>query len=128
MTDQEMPKGELAIQTIAMPADANANGDVFGGWIISQMDLAGGAICKKLARTRVVTVAIDSMTFKTPVHIGDAVGCYVEIKKIGSSSMTVEITAWSTSFTTGKQRMVTNGTFVYVAIDEDHNPMPVNRP
>lgn len=118
------PQGELTIQTIAMPADTNSNGDIFGGWIISQMDLAAGVIAKKTAGGRSATVAIHSMSFHRPVHIGDLVSCYGELIKVGNTSMTIKIEVWA-SCEANPPSKVTEGTFVYVAIDENNRPRPV---
>lgn len=120
------PKGELAIQTLAMPADANANGDIFGGWVVSQMDLAAGVLAKKIAHGRVATVAIHSMTFLKPVHVGDVVSCHVELIKQGNTSMTIDVETWAEALSTaGQKYRVTQGTFVFVAIDEAGHPRSV---
>lgn len=120
------PQGEIGIQTLAMPADANANGDIFGGWLVSQMDLAGGVVAKKLSRGRITTAAINSMSFLKPVHIGDIVTCYVKIIKTGVTSMTLEVEAWTQPPTTDETYQVTTGTFIYVAIDDNGRPRKVN--
>lgn len=119
------PQGELAIQTLAMPADTNANGDIFGGWLVSQMDLAAGVLAKKIARGRVATVAIHSMTFVKPVHVGDVVSCYVSLIKQGNTSMTLAVEVWSQHFATGEKYLVTEGTFIFVAINEQGQPRPL---
>ena len=111
-------KGEITIQALAMPADTNANGDIFGGWLVSQMDLAAGVLAKRVAKGRVATVAIHSMTFLKPVHVGDIVQCHVSLVKKGHSSMTIEVEAWVQKATGGEPYCVTKGTFVFVAIDE----------
>ena len=116
---------EPAIRTIAMPADANANGDIFGGWVLSQMDIAGGVVASKKCSGRSATVAIDSMVFYKPVFIGDLVSIFAEIIKIGNTSMTVQINAIATRKLTAEEVRVTEGKFVYVAIDEDGKPVPV---
>lgn len=121
----KMPKGELTIQTLAMPSNTNANGDIFGGWIVSQMDLAAGVLAKKLARGRVATVAIHSMTFLKPVHVGDVVSCHVELLKQGNTSMTVGVEVWAYSVVLNEQYQVTEGVFVFVAIDERGKPRQV---
>ncbi|QRN02627.1 acyl-CoA thioester hydrolase YciA [Legionella sp. MW5194] len=113
------PRGEITIQTLAMPADTNANGDIFGGWIVSQMDLAAGVLAKKLARGRVATVAIHSMTFLKPVHVGDVVSCHVELIKRGTTSMTIAVEVWAEPAAVSGRYQVTEGTFVFVAIDEE---------
>jgi acyl-CoA thioesterase YciA len=121
------PKGELAIRTLAMPADANPNGDIFGGWLLSQMDIAGGVVAFQRAHGRVVTVAIDAMTFHTPVLIGDVVCCYADVRKVGRTSITLGIEAWAITRSDGTRRLVTEGTFTYVAIDDAKRPRPVPR-
>jgi len=113
------PKGKLAIQTLAMPADTNPNGDIFGGWLISQMDLAAGVIAKHHAKGRVATVAIDSMVFHKPVKVGDLVVCYGDLLKVGTTSMTIQVEAWIIDRDTGENHQVTEGIFTYVAIDEN---------
>lgn len=112
------PSGELAIQTLAMPSDTNSNGDIFGGWLISQMDLAAGILAKRIAKGRAVTIAINSMAFLKPVHIGNVVSCYVSLSKQGKSSMTIEVEVWIEDLGVGTKNKVTKGTFVFVAIDE----------
>ena len=120
MTDK--PKGEITIQTLAMPADTNANGDIFGGWLVSQMDLAAGVLAKKIAQGRVATVAIHSMTFLRPVHVGDVISCYVELLKKGYTSMTIAVEVWTELLSTNDRYRVTEGTFVFVALDENGGP------
>jgi len=122
------PRGELTIQTLAMPADTNANGDIFGGWLVSQMDLAAGVLAKKLARGRVATVAIHSMAFLKPVHVGDIVSCHVELIKQGRTSMTILVEAWTEPVATGIKYRVTEGTFIFVAIDDQGQPRQVSKP
>ncbi|AHE68306.1 acyl-CoA thioester hydrolase YciA [Legionella oakridgensis] len=124
----ETPRGEITIQTLAMPADTNANGDIFGGWLVSQMDLAAGVLAKKLAHGRVATVAIHSMTFLRPVHVGDVVSCHVELIKRGKTSMTIAVEVWTEMLATGEKYRVTEGTFVFVAIDEHGRPRAVPVP
>jgi acyl-CoA thioesterase YciA len=119
------PRGEPAIRTIAMPADANPAGDIFGGWLLSQMDLAGGTTAHHRARGRVATVAIEAMTFHRPVHIGDQVSCYTEIRKIGRSSITIQVETWTRPNAGGPQTKVTEGVFTYVALGPDRRPRPV---
>lgn len=120
-----MPKGELTIQTLAMPASTNANGDIFGGWIVSQMDLAAGVLAKKTAHGRVATVAINSMTFLKPVHVGDVVSCHVELIKRGRTSMTIGVEVWAVPSTQSERYQVTEGVFVFVAIDDTGKPRMV---
>ncbi len=121
----KIPKGELAIQTLAMPASTNANGDIFGGWIVSQMDLAAGVLAKKIAQGRVATVAINSMTFLKPVHVGDVVSCHVELIKLGNTSMTINVEVWAVPATHTEKYLVTDGVFVFVAIDDLGKPRQV---
>ena len=90
------PKGDLLLRTLAMPADTNPNGDIFGGWIVSQMDIAGGILAKETAQGRVVTVAVDSIQFIKPVEVGDVVCCYGQLERIGSTSMTIRLEVGST--------------------------------
>lgn len=114
------PVGELALQTLAMPKDTNANGDIFGGWLVSQMDLAAGIATKKVTRGRSATVAIKNVSFLYPVSVGSIVSCYAEIVEIGRSSMHINIEVWiANSITQHGQRKVAEGLFVFVAIDEN---------
>ena len=116
---------EPALRTIAMPADANPAGDIFGGWVLAQMDLAGGVIAHRRAQGRVATVAVAGMTFHLPVFIGDEVSCYGEIVKIGRTSITVKLESWVRRAATDEHVKVTEGTFTYVAIGADRRPRPV---
>jgi acyl-CoA thioesterase YciA len=113
------PSGELVLQTIAMPRDTNANGDIFGGWLVSQMDLAGGVAASKRARGRVATVAIDRMSFMVPVRVGALVSCHAELLSIGRSSMEISIEVWASYASTREITKVTEGTFIFVAIDDN---------
>lgn len=119
------PQGELAIQTLAMPSDTNPNGDIFGGWVVSQMDLAAGILAKKYSRGRAVTVAIDAMSFLLPVHVGDIVSCYVDLVHEGKTSMSIRVEVWTDVVETGIQSQVTEGMFTFVAIDEHGKPRHV---
>lgn len=114
-----------ALRTLAMPADSNPNGDIFGGWVMAQMDLAGAGPAVRKARGRVATVAVEAMRFHKPVFIGDIFSCYAEVTRVGTSSITVTIEAWSERRASGECVKVTEGTFVYVAIDENGRPRPV---
>jgi len=116
---------EPALRTIAMPADANPSGDIFGGWVLAQMDLAGGVIAHRRAQGRCATVAVAGMTFYLPIFIGDEVSCYAEIVKIGRTSITVKIESWARRNITGERVKVTEGTFTYVALGPDRKPRPV---
>ena len=117
------PQGELALQTIAMPRDANAYGDIFGGWVLSQMDLGGGIIAKSNSPTgRAVTVSIDSMSFINSIKVGDLVSCYAKLIHRGRTSMKIQIEAWTYSYISQETKHVTHGIFTYVAIDADGKP------
>jgi acyl-CoA thioesterase YciA len=121
------PVGEVVIRTIAMPADANANGDIFGGWLMSQMDLGGAILARGTAHSRVTTVAIDGMSFLRPVNVGDVVTCYGKLLRIGRTSMKIAVEAWVQRYADTTMLRVTEGTFTYVAIDEEGRPQPVKR-
>jgi len=124
-TDQSEPRGELAIRTIAMPADTNANGDIFGGWVLSQMDQAGGIAGVERAQGRVVTIAVEALTFIRPVKVGDVLEVYTEVESVGRTSMKIHVEAWAQRFRTTEREKVTEATFAFVAIDEDGRPRPV---
>jgi acyl-CoA thioesterase YciA len=123
MTDSSMPKVpppiEPAMRTIAMPADANPHGDIFGGWLLSQMDLAGATVATRRSKGRTVTIAITSMSFHRPVFVGDEVSCYATLLKVGRTSLTVSIQSWARRRIGGEHIPVTEGVFTYVAVDED---------
>lgn len=118
LDDTPTPRGELALQTVAMPKDTNANGDIFGGWLLSQMDIAGSITARKLARGRVATVAVDSMAFYTPVQVGAVVSCYTDVLEIGRSSIRINVEVWKSQWEDFEPAKVTEGEFVFVAIDE----------
>ena len=124
----QKPSGQPAIRVIAMPADTNPNGDIFGGWIMSHMDLAGAVIAITEAQGRVATVAVDGMTFHKPVYVGDIVSFYSAVARIGRTSITVKVEAWALRQRLGAEERVTEGTFTYVAIGEDRRPRPVRPP
>jgi len=124
-TSEQPPRTEPALRAIAMPADANPHGDIFGGWLLSQMDLAGGTAATRRAKGRTVTVAITAMTFHRPVFIGDEVTCYAEIIKVGKTSITVKVESWVRRGTGEEQIAVTEGIFSYVAVGSDRRPCPV---
>ena len=109
-------------KTVAMPADTNPNGDIFGGWLLSQMDVAGGILAKKIAKGRVATVAIEGMKFLLPVKVGDTVTCYGSILKTGNSSISINLRVTAQGLESIQPQDVTNGTFIYVAIDFDGKP------
>jgi acyl-CoA thioesterase YciA len=119
------PQGEPVIRTIAMPADTNPNGDIFGGWLMAQMDLAGGSAALRRAAGRVATVAVDSMTFHHPVKVGDEVSIYATILGVGRTSLRIFIEAWRQG-RDGAMNKVTSATFVFVAIGPDGRPRPVD--
>ncbi len=113
------PKGDLALRTLAMPADTNPSGDIFGGWLMAQMDIAGGITAGQIAGGRVATVAVDGFVFHRPVRVGDVVCCYADLIKRGRTSMTIRIEAWALpGRNPGVRRRVTEGTFTFVALDE----------
>jgi acyl-CoA thioesterase YciA len=121
------PQGELVIQTIAMPKDTNPSGDIFGGWLMSQMDLGSSILAAKTAKSRVVTVAMEGMSFLQPVRVGDTVACYARVEKIGRTSMRIPVEVWVTRYQTGEQEKVTQGVFTCVALGPDGKPVPVKR-
>jgi acyl-CoA thioesterase YciA len=108
-----------------MPADANPNGDIFGGWLMSQMDLAGGAHAYQEAKGRTATVAVDAMSFHLPVQIGDLVSCYCETARVGHTSITIKVETWVKRRSNGREEKVTEGLFTFVAIDDEGKPRPV---
>ena len=114
-----VPQGELALQTVAMPKDTNPTGDIFGGWLLSQMDIAGMITASDMAGGRVATVAIDGMTFLTPVQVGAVVSCYCDMLEVGRSSIRIMVEVWINSPHDGEPLKVTEGEFVFVAIDEN---------
>ena len=133
MTDQSSqppsrasgPQGELCIRTLAMPADTNANGDIFGGWLLSQMDVGGGFFASKVARSRTVTVAIEAMNFRKAVFVGDLVSVYANLVRVGRTSLAVHLEAWA--LRRGEQHpILTDGNFTYVAIDDHGRPQPAH--
>ena len=123
----EIQGREPAIKVIAMPADANADGDIFGGWVLSQMDLAGGVVARKIAKSRVVTVAIDDMTFHLPVMVGDCLECYVEVVKVGNTSVSLMVEAHVDRRHSHRREKVTEGKFVFVAVDEMRRPVKIEQ-
>ena len=125
MNDPRSHDDGPALRTIAMPADANPNGDIFGGWVLSQMDMAGGVIAAKRARGRVATVGIEAMKFHRPVMIGDEVSCYAVVERIGNTSIRVRVETWANRWQAAGPVKVTEGVFTYVAIGEDRRPRSV---
>jgi acyl-CoA thioesterase YciA len=126
MTDPiEQPEGEPMIRAIAMPADANPSGDIFGGWLMSQMDLAAANAASRRCLGRCATVAVDGMVFHEPVFVGDEVSLYCRIVSIGRTSMAVHVEAWRRSRTDQFRLKVTEATFTFVAVDENRRPRPI---
>jgi acyl-CoA thioesterase YciA len=123
-----LPQAQPLVRVMAMPADANPNGDIFGGWLLAQMDLAGGSLAVRRACGRCATVAVDAMVFHEPVYVGDEVSCYGEIVKTGRSSMTIRIEAWRRNLASGEVRKVTQAIFTYVALGEDRRPRALPPP
>ena len=121
------PTGELTLRTLAMPADANPAGDIFGGWVLSQMDIAAGISAANRARCRVATVGIEAMSFLKPVYIGDVFCVYTDIKKIGRTSLSVNLEAWALRQRLGDRIKVTEGVFTFVALDAAGNPTRIKK-
>lgn len=126
MPTQKEPTGELVLRTLAMPADTNPHGDIFGGWIMAQMDIAGGIMAKEIAESRVVTVAVETIKFLKPVRVGDVVCCYGKILKIGTTSITINLEIWvkpvhALTKDLSKRYKVTQAAFTYVAVDDEGN-------
>jgi acyl-CoA thioesterase YciA len=121
------PCGDLTTRTLAMPADTNANGDIFGGWLLSQMDIGGGIFASKIARSRTVTVAIDAMNFRKPVYVGDLVSVHANLVRVGKTSVTVHLEAWVLRRKEMLSILVTDGNFTYVSIDDQGHPQPIKQ-
>ena len=119
------PGGDLCIRTLAMPADTNQNGDIFGGWLLSQMDLGGGVFASKIAKSRTVTVAIEAMNFRKPVFVGDLVSVHADLVRVGKTSITVPLEAWVLRRKEMQSILVTDGNFTYVSIDDQGHPQAV---
>ncbi len=119
------PDADPAIRTIAMPADTNPHGDIFGGWLLCQMDLAGASVAVRRAGGRVVTVAITAMAFHRPVCVGDQVSCYGSVENIGTTSITIKVESWALRGTGTTPIKVTEGLFTYVRVGPDGRPQPV---
>jgi len=122
---EDTPSGDLTLRTMAMPADTNASGDIFGGWVLSQMDLAGGIAAGQRAIGRVVTISVDKMKFIRPVHVGDVLCVYTEIVRVGNTSMEIKLEAWALRQRYGHREKVTQAIFTFVSVDEDGRPRPV---
>lgn len=119
------PEGELMLRTLAMPADTNVSGDIFGGWVLSQMDIAAGIIAGERAQGRVATVAVDAMKFIRPVKVGDVLCVYCRMARVGRTSMGIEVEAWVRRGRVGVREKVTEAIFAFVAIDEQGQPREV---
>ncbi|MEB3768242.1 acyl-CoA thioesterase [Acinetobacter sp. MD2] len=115
------PEGTLSLQTIAMPADTNWSGDVFGGWIVSQMDLAGAIHAERFSKGRCATIAINQMAFLVPVKVGDVISCYTKILKVGNTSIQMQIEVWDSHDDSRLAKRVTAGVFTFVAVDREGN-------
>lgn len=123
------PSGEMVLRTLAMPSDTNPNGDIFGGWLMSQMDMGGAILAKEIANGRVVTVRVDGMTFMKPVAIGDVVSCHAHCIRTGNSSITINVEVWVKKVSSepiGKSYCTTEAVFIYVAVDENGKSRPLN--
>lgn len=119
------PDGMLVLRTLAMPRDSNPKGDIFGGWILSQMDIGGGLLAGEVARGRAATVTVDKMTFVRPVHVGDTICVYAKVMRVGNSSMDIKLEVWAKDLLEDfeeQRHIVTEGIFKYVAIDEEGHP------
>jgi acyl-CoA thioesterase YciA len=126
-TEPERPPAcEPAMRTIAMPADTNPHGDIFGGWLLCQMDLAGATVATREAGGRVVTIAITAMTFHRPVLVGDEVSCYGSLERVGKTSITIKIESWARRRSGGDQVKVTEGLFTYVRVGIDGKAEPIS--
>lgn len=127
MMDDAMnePLGQLTIRTMAMPADTNAAGDIFGGWVMSQMDIAGAIAAVERVKGRVVTVAVEAMTFIAPVKVGDVLCVYTSIERIGNTSITIALEAWVRRNRLDERKKVTEGRFVYVSLDDNGQKRPI---
>ncbi|WP_099866738.1 acyl-CoA thioesterase [Pararhizobium haloflavum] len=119
------PAGELTLRTLAMPGDANAAGDIFGGWVMAQMDLASGIRAAERARGRVVTAAVNEMAFAMPVKIGDTLCIYTDVTGVGRTSITLKVEAFAQRYLSDRMDRVTDATFVMVALDGEGRPTPV---
>ena len=128
MNTDRIPQGEMVLRTLAMPADTNANGDIFGGWLMSQMDMGGAILAKEIAGGRVVTVRVDGMTFLKPVAIGDVVTCHARCIRTGSSSITINVEVWIKKVSSepiGQRYCTTEAVFIYVAVDAEGKSRPL---
>jgi acyl-CoA thioesterase YciA len=127
VNNESGPQGQLCIQTLAMPADTNQNGDIFGGWLLSQMDIAGGVFTSKITKSRNVTVAIEAMNFRKAVYVGDLVCVHGTLVRIGRTSISVHLEAWVVRRKETQPILVTDGNFTYVSIDEQGHPLEIKQ-
>ena len=127
LNSETEPGGDLCIRTLAMPADTNANGDIFGGWLLSQMDVGGGVFASRIAKSRTVTVAIEAMNFRKAVYVGDLVSVHANLVRIGRTSITVHLEAWVVRRKEMCSILVTDGNFTYVSIDDHGQPQAIRR-
>lgn len=121
------PSGVLALQTLTRPQDTNSNGDIFGGWLMSQMDLAGAITARELSHGPVTTVAVGKMAFLSPIKVGAIVSCYCDVLEIGRSSMKINIEVWTKHYRDPQPQKVTDAEFIFVAIDDQGRTRPVPR-
>jgi acyl-CoA thioesterase YciA len=121
------PRGQLAIRVSAMPADTNAYGDIFGGWLVGLMDQGAGLIAARRSRGRAVTVSIDGMQFHSPVHVGNEVSVYGEIVRIGRTSLGIQMESWRRERHSDSRTKVTEALFTFVAIDDEGRPRPIGK-
>lgn len=122
------PKGLLVLRTLAMPKDTNPSGDIFGGWILAQMDVAGGLMASEISKGRTVTVSVEKMSFDKPVRVGDTICIHAELLRVGSSSMDIRLEVWARQLVDAyeaERQLVTEGVFRYVAVDENRRPRRV---
>lgn len=127
LDDTPQPTGELMLQTSPMPKDTNASGDIFGGWLVSQMDIAGGLAAAQVAHGRIATVAIDGMSFMIPVKVGSIISCYTEVLNIGRSSIQIQVEVWMRQTPEAEAVKVTEGVFVFVALDDQGRTRAIQR-
>lgn len=125
--DSPKPVGSLALQVVALPGDTNADGDIYGGWVVKQMDLAGSLTSQRIAKGRVATVAMDAMVFLRPVLVGSTVSCYCRVVTIGRSSIAVLVEVWACHPAEGEQKKITEAQFTFVAIDANRRTRVVVR-
>jgi len=125
MSDDPSPTGELTLRTLAMPADANAAGDIFGGWVMAQMDLACGIRAAERAKGRVVTAAVKEMSFVSPMKVGDTLSIYTHVMRVGRTSMTLKVEAWAQRYLSHTKEKVTDADFIMVALDDQGRPKAV---